>query len=184
MVKRVKQRRNKQSLLGFTLIELLVVIAIIGVLASVVLVSLNGARVKARDAKRAGDLKQINTALELYNDDNGHYPIVGTWACFDCVSYIGTAVTNPNAANITAALSSYMSAAPKDPKNLGGDSGYLYYSDGTNYKLMAWRTPENMKNYGSSLIDTVRCGTVNSSGQCSSGANTVGIWNSSVSANY
>lgn len=169
---------------GFTLIELLVVIAIIGLLASVVLVSLNGARQKARDVKRAADLKQVNTALEFYNDDNGHYPIVGNWACFDCVSYIGTAVTNPNAASIGAALSKYMSATPKDPKNLGGDSGYLYYSpDGVNYKLMAWRTPENMNNYNSSLVDTARCGTINTSGQCS-GTNTIGVWNSSASAGY
>ena len=59
---------------GFTLIELLVVIAIIGVLASVVLASLNTARVKGRDAARASDIKSLKTALEFYYDDHGGYP--------------------------------------------------------------------------------------------------------------
>lgn len=53
---------------GFTLIELLVVIAIIGVLASVVLASMNSARKKARDARRVADIKQIQLALEMYFD--------------------------------------------------------------------------------------------------------------------
>ncbi|MBI2587957.1 type II secretion system protein [Candidatus Azambacteria bacterium] len=65
--------RNKQR--GFTLIELLVVIAIIGVLASIVLVSLNTARAKARDARRISDLRQLQLALEIYADQNaGKYP--------------------------------------------------------------------------------------------------------------
>jgi type IV pilus assembly protein PilA len=59
---------------GFTLIELLVVIAIIGILASVVLASLNTARRKARDAQRISDIKQIKLALEFYFDDNDAYP--------------------------------------------------------------------------------------------------------------
>lgn len=59
---------------GFTLIELLVVIAIIGVLASVVLASLNSARTKARDARRLADLNQIGLALEFYLDNGVKYP--------------------------------------------------------------------------------------------------------------
>ncbi len=63
---------NRKS--GFTLIELLVVIAIIGVLASVVLASLNSARKKSRDARRVADIKQVQLALELYFDSKGSYP--------------------------------------------------------------------------------------------------------------
>ena len=59
---------TKSAQKGFTLIELLVVIAIIGMLSSVVLASLNSAREKSRDARRLSDVRQLQTALELYFD--------------------------------------------------------------------------------------------------------------------
>ena len=59
---------------GFTLIELLVVIAIIGMLSAVVIASVSGARAKGFDARRLTDIKQLQLALDLYNETNGHYP--------------------------------------------------------------------------------------------------------------
>lgn len=59
---------------AFTLIELLVVIAIIGILSSVVLAALSGARSSARDTTKIQKVDQIRTALEMYYNDNGNYP--------------------------------------------------------------------------------------------------------------
>jgi prepilin-type N-terminal cleavage/methylation domain-containing protein len=60
---------------AFTLIELLVVIAIIGLLASVVLASLQSARASGRDATRVSAVKELQKALELYRNTNrGNYP--------------------------------------------------------------------------------------------------------------
>jgi prepilin-type N-terminal cleavage/methylation domain-containing protein len=165
---------------GFTLIELLVVIAIIGLLGTLSVTSFSKARVKSRDVKRSADLRQIHTALEMYNDTNGHYPIVATWASFDSPSYSGTAVTNPAATNLTEALRTWLGGGAQDPKNLGGDSGYLYRStaNGLDFCLLIYRTPENLHNYGESLWNPYRCSAVNAEGRCTTAGTSGGPANS------
>ncbi|MDP3778923.1 MAG: prepilin-type N-terminal cleavage/methylation domain-containing protein [bacterium] len=126
---------------GFTLIELLVVIAIIGVLASVVLASLNTARAKARDARRRVDLKQVQLALELYYDSNNGYPSNGPAYWGNC-SYFGSHPTSGATGWVPNLAPTYIPTLPLDPRPNGTTGCYLYYSNGTDYKLIAHGTME------------------------------------------
>ncbi|OGH73412.1 MAG: hypothetical protein A3C90_03900 [Candidatus Magasanikbacteria bacterium RIFCSPHIGHO2_02_FULL_51_14] len=108
---------------GFTLIELLVVIAIIGLLSTLAVVALGSAREKARDSKRLSDLKQVQTALELYYTDNNSYPAAsgalgaGSLACLNTSGFAATGCSDP-----------YMGMVPSDPLS---SQSYTYGATGT-----------------------------------------------------
>lgn len=108
---------------GFTLIELLVVIAIIGLLSTLSVVSLNNARQKSRDAKRVADVKQIQTALELYYNDAFAYPTSvssGTALSYSGSVYMTAVPTAPN---------------PADGTCTAGNNTYTYSGGANTYTL-------------------------------------------------
>src|SRR5438045_4975974 len=96
-------RKNFSIQKGFTLIELLIVIVIIGVLSTLVTANLIGVRQRARDGQRKADLRQLQSALELYRSDNGSYP-ASLPACGSPLN-LGSSV--------------YMQKIPCDPTNTG-----------------------------------------------------------------
>ena len=121
---------------GFTLIELLVVISIIGLLASIVLVNLQGTRAKARDSIRKQDIAQIEKAFMLYWEKYGQFPgeaccdsslgsdNCGCPACPSCTSCTGSdwCLTSGIWQGIVG--NAFMGVLPKDPMN---NSTYYYW---------------------------------------------------------
>lgn len=114
---------------GFTLIELLVVIAIIGLLSTLSIIALNSARARSRDARRISDIKQIQTALEMYYNLADQYP--GTISSSTATS----AIAYTSGASSTVFLSVWPKApTPVDGNCTTGDDGnnVYKYTVGTN----------------------------------------------------
>ena len=119
----IQQYNNIKPQRGFTLIELLVAISIIGVLASFLLANFVGVRQRARDGVRKSDLRQIQSALELYRSDQRSYPT----SLLSC----GSSLQNSPANNVT-----YMKKIPCDPSN-GSSYTYTAVGGGVSYAIVA-----------------------------------------------
>lgn len=171
--------RNK----GFTLVELIIVILIIALLSVIGMSTYTTVQVDARNSKRKSDLKEIQSALEIYRGEHGLYPVtfVGSnlrWFGM-CTTSWGTSVIcgkddgiSSNGANgyIPGLAPEYMSRLPRDPKlnivNSGSSNNtcntnpnantYLYRSDGVNFKILAFCAPEGELSPNDVFYDPVR----------------------------
>lgn len=115
---------------GFTLIELLVVIAVIGLLSTIVIISLGRVKIKSRDTKRKEDLRRIRQALEMYYTDNRNYPQAGGCA-YGANCYVYSTAGPSWIPALTAG--GYLPAVPVDPKNNAEQpwsTGYYSYAYG------------------------------------------------------
>jgi len=118
---------------GFTLMELLVVIAIIGLLSSMTTYFVNSARIRARDARRLADIRQIQSALELYYDDNLQYPPVADAQTSDDADGCGKDDTWCDLEQ--ELVPKYIGKLPRDPSGLQNIHRYYYDADsGDNYQ--------------------------------------------------
>ena len=129
-------RLNRKSK-GFTLVELLVVIAIIGLLATVVVVSVSSARAKARDARRLADMKALQAAMEQYKSGNDENAVDATanLAGELVPTYVGAIPTDPQGAayvySNADADSTYFFEFETESDSALGDAGFYCTQSGS-----------------------------------------------------
>ena len=134
---------------GFTLIELLVTITIISIISAVGFTTYTNAQIAGRDGRRKQDLKALQTALELYYQDNRYYPCSpnnGNWEVSTSANFNQLAHNSDGANPGTAACpgpgvafgTNYINQTPIDPSrntatpwSTGGYGYKSYYTAAT-----------------------------------------------------
>lgn len=110
---------------GFSLTELMITVSIISTIGTVSAAKLDSSLSAARDANRKMNIRQVQTSLELYYDDNLSYPVYQedsqkSW------EILKSALANPE--------KQYISELPNDPLNKD-KYVFKYWSDGNKFKI-------------------------------------------------
>lgn len=141
-IKQKKEIAREQSFSGFTLVEILVVVAIIGLLATIVMISLSGVGEKGNNARRIEDLRSIHTALVSY-----YYKATPYYFPTDA----GASPYSLNSSSVTASTyvknlaTSYIQKIPDDPDPVG--LGYVYKAYKTGTTTCTDTSPNYCKNF-------------------------------------
>lgn len=137
MIKFKKNKKNKKNKKAFSFMELLTTIIIIGIIISTATVSFKKIRENSRDTKRIADIKQIQSALELYYSDNGKYP-----------ETLGSSISSGTKIYLEKVPEAI---TPVDGDCSAGENSYSYTtSDGNNnYYYLSFCIGKNVDDYDS-----------------------------------
>lgn len=139
----VKTRPGKAG--GFTVIELMVVMGVIALLSAIVISSLSTTRQKARNSQRIETIRQLQQALNLYNNSCGEYPNT-------------LSLSANNGCALGVSLRNFLAVVPLDPRGgapyqyaaLGSSSCVDYHLGTAPRSFEATSLPSNDTNYDSS----------------------------------
>jgi prepilin-type N-terminal cleavage/methylation domain-containing protein len=138
----MKEHKMKRQA-GFTIIEMLIVVTILAMLAGILVPVLQEGQQTARDSRRMADLRSVQSALADYYREFGSYPNTsGAWqGDATDVGGLGYAATG----YIPGLVPNHLTALPRDPDAQfpNATDGYMYRSDGTDYKFVLDGTPED-----------------------------------------
>ena len=121
------KKQNKNS--GFTLLEILLVVGIIAILAGIVIVAINPAKMlaKTRDTQRRIGVSEISKAITQYYIDKGHFPTSLSPEINDiCVtgdSATSTGFGCENLVDLSVLVPDYLPSIPTDPTGVGYKAG-------------------------------------------------------------
>jgi len=156
--------KNQRDNRGVTLMEVMVTVSIIILISSIATTVFSSTRIKARNAARITDVQTVQRALEVYYQENNHYPSTnGQWRG-QCANSSGNDSCPAHAWGVTA--DDWVPGLPKDliaqlPQDPYPDNCvrcYLYMSNGVDYKIVV-HVPENASDSNfAGFIDPARDG--------------------------
>jgi len=109
-----------------------------------------------RDARRGSDLKNVQAALESFHRTHGEYPSTESEWRGDMTEYGGFGYDAGNS-YVPGLVPNFLPSLPKDPDSQypTHELGYMYRSDGVNYKFVLRGTPDDFS-AGNPYLDPVR----------------------------